>query len=574
MIQDTRDANVPDQAPATLQLSFADRSYLFQLYRNNKAPKALPSQLVSLLTSGTFLFVGVNIQGDLTRLKNSYELDTSLMPFEDIVRLLKDRGYNLRKLGGEGLANILRLVVKQNLKKPTQMRRYTKWGKPTLSSDEILYAVTDSYASLIAHKAVSAIADPRYQPPLEFEALVDGHKLLLFNANKTVCVASGFYVKHNRDTFGRHKLDVKSKTGRRIVICLENVYHSSMLAPYAQVPLGHLVRGEDKKVLWDLKFVATHDEKTEEWRVQRDAEYQAPETVEIMDMADFASLDEGESLDPLPPGPVVVNQVPGENDVDDADISELPDLVDDEVENDILSELLGEGVGGFGRDLRTLFDNIVVCQVPEGIPIRKDVFHALQQILRYVPQKHGAFATFAAALRDVLLRFYKPDVLAVDTHLASEGLTSDQIAEKKRTDISFWLKECRRIAPPARILLPDFVNTIVAFGNLIDAKTRKPLLSDKALKEIVNVAKHIAKGCLSDPEGVALYREIGKRQNGLPKRYCSRGTNINESCHKQYRRTFHQNAVSPKRADYILAYFSQWWSVNMAVKHGGLSPEY
>lgn len=51
------------------------------------------------------------------------------------------------------------------------------------------------------------------------------------------------------------------------------------------------------------------------------------------------------------------------------------------------------------------------------------------------------------------------------------------------------------------------------------------LLRKKSMKAVKLLRKHIEAGCLSDPEGVAMYYAVGKTKDGLIDYRCVRGTN-------------------------------------------------
>lgn len=99
-------------------------------------------------------------------------------------------------------------------------------------------------------------------------------------------------------------------------------------------------------------------------------------------------------------------------------------------------------------------------------------------------------------------------------------------------DWSFVLRNCRRRVPPRERLLKRFRLVIEHFRFLADAKTGEPLLRPIALAACALLEKHIQAGCLSDPDGVAMYYATGKNTVGLPTYRCVRGTNSTEVTRK------------------------------------------
>ena len=109
--------------------------------------------------------------------------------------------------------------------------------------------------------------------------------------------------------------------------------------------------------------------------------------------------------------------------------------------------------------------------------------------------------------------------------LRARGFTTEQVQQIKEKNWAFFLKRCRRLVPPPRELLERFNKVIEEFGNCIDNDSREVLLRPKSRKAVRLLRKHIEAGCLSDPDGVAMYYVIGKTKDGLVNYRCVRGTN-------------------------------------------------
>lgn len=109
--------------------------------------------------------------------------------------------------------------------------------------------------------------------------------------------------------------------------------------------------------------------------------------------------------------------------------------------------------------------------------------------------------------------------------LRARGFTTEQVQQVKEKNWAFFLKRCRRLVPPPRELLARFDKVIEEFGNCIDNDSREVLLRPKSRKAVRLLRKHIEAGCLSDPDGVAMYYVIGKTKDGLVNYRCVRGTN-------------------------------------------------
>lgn len=118
--------------------------------------------------------------------------------------------------------------------------------------------------------------------------------------------------------------------------------------------------------------------------------------------------------------------------------------------------------------------------------------------------------------------------MQMEEMLASQGMAVEEIECLKEREWSFFLKNCRRRVPSPERLLKRFQLVVKQFENLADAKTGEKLLRPLAMAAIARLEGHIKAGCLSDPEGVAMYYANGKAKSGLTTYRCVRGTNDTE----------------------------------------------
>lgn len=116
-------------------------------------------------------------------------------------------------------------------------------------------------------------------------------------------------------------------------------------------------------------------------------------------------------------------------------------------------------------------------------------------------------------------------LVQVEIALEARGMTTEQVQQIKDHNWSFFLKRCRRLVPPSNELLKRFNRVIEEFGNCVDNDSREVLLRPMAVEAVDRLREHIVAGCLSDPEGIAMYYAAGKTKDGLPDYHCVRGTN-------------------------------------------------
>lgn len=114
--------------------------------------------------------------------------------------------------------------------------------------------------------------------------------------------------------------------------------------------------------------------------------------------------------------------------------------------------------------------------------------------------------------------------------LKARGMTTGEVEQEKEKNWPFFLRSCRRLVPQPEALLARFNRVIEEFGGCIDNTSREVLLRPKAMEKVRLLRKHIVAGCLSDPDGVAMYYAVGKNKDGLTSYRCVRGTNDVEVC--------------------------------------------
>jgi hypothetical protein len=121
--------------------------------------------------------------------------------------------------------------------------------------------------------------------------------------------------------------------------------------------------------------------------------------------------------------------------------------------------------------------------------------------------------------------------------------------------------ECiERHAPAPRILYYRVRAVFTLFGNMVDSKTKKPLLNAEAWKKANQVLKEILLGFYSDPPGENLYSKkmksdgtVMKNKYGMDLIECFRGTNRVEAYHKHLVPSVKSRNFGVKMADSLLA---------------------
>ncbi|GMH18657.1 hypothetical protein Nepgr_020498 [Nepenthes gracilis] len=122
---------------ATLQLCVGRICLIYQLIHTPYIPRSL----VESLGNENYMFVGVEISGDVEKLLGDYDLTVSNTV--DLACLAADRR-GLRR--NAGLKELAREVLGFEVEKPMQVTRST-WDDVCLSCEQIQYACVDAFVS-------------------------------------------------------------------------------------------------------------------------------------------------------------------------------------------------------------------------------------------------------------------------------------------------------------------------------------------------------------------------------------------------------------------------------------------
>ena len=172
-----------------------------------------------------------------------------------------------------------------------------------------------------------------------------------------------------------------------------------------------------------------------------------------------------------------------------------------------------------------------------------DVFHAMDRTK--VPVKHEAKKAFFVALREAFFVWNPQKLKELENKMRDSGMTEDEIKKQKYFNTQLF-KDCvDRKVPESTILYWRVRAVYVAYGDVVDSETKKPLFNKRAWSKADNVLKEILLGFYSDPPGIELYNKklrvdgtVMTNKYGLEMLECSRGTNRTEAYHKNITTTF------------------------------------
>ncbi|XAR52709.1 DNA helicase [Bertholletia excelsa] len=131
---------------ATLQLCIDDKCLIVQLFYVDE----VPASLKDFLADQQFIFVGVEVEGDITKLRNEYGLDVGKSA--DLRELAKARWPG--RFRRPGLKDLAADVASLNMAKPKHVSM-SNWEARVLNEGQVEYACIDAYASYkIGHKLI------------------------------------------------------------------------------------------------------------------------------------------------------------------------------------------------------------------------------------------------------------------------------------------------------------------------------------------------------------------------------------------------------------------------------------
>jgi hypothetical protein len=147
--------------------------------------------LAQLLRRDDVKKVGINIKGDVTRLKKSIDVEVNSLvnlPSFAVARKVVHKS-------GMGLREMVRYFFAKNLPKPSEHQMSDQWDKK-LCEGKILYAATDAYACVKLYEAIESKKDPVYD---HYHPTISqiGSKVWVCNSSNSDVIASGTVIQNS-----------------------------------------------------------------------------------------------------------------------------------------------------------------------------------------------------------------------------------------------------------------------------------------------------------------------------------------------------------------------------------------
>lgn len=555
--------------------------------KNQRAikPQHFPACLKLLLESKDYVKVGCGLATDVAKLKRDYNVN--VVDALDIVSLARDKG--LMDKGRASLREMCCRFLEADLPKgafdfifkyvygcgwmythllinihpyttPTQKQpqkktdddiRLSEWGQVHLSAEQKDYAALDAYSTLMVYERVRRKRTVSDYARLTREGAVPGTSVVLLAKTADLEVGRAVIVEGPMAGTARSsrpfqpaylegaeegRVQQQNQTVARAVLRLERVVAGAARLPYptdSQVPTLAAAweqRGDDgeeleegRHVLWDISRLRVPPGggggDGGAAAAAGEEEPDAPPQVVTREGtdADFpAVVDEWEAGLALDEEFVRGFEGGGGDGEDEGAVGAVDEEMDAEDDGDAEDE----------EDEEDPLWLVVGCDASHGPTVKVDMMHIQARPTKTIPKSHGARSMFIARLRDAFMAPIAADVEAVKRRKVAGGMTEEEwevYLHRHWTDV---LKQCRRVVPEPRILVPRLKKLEALYTNIRDAATGDPLFSKKTWARWRAMMRHVEKGCVSDPRAdmVPLYHLVGEREDGTPIFTCSRGT--------------------------------------------------
>lgn len=158
----------------------------------------------------------------------------------------------------------------------------------------------------------------------------------------------------------------------------------------------------------------------------------------------------------------------------------------------------------------------VPCE-PIQSQVLKDPYHIFS--MPYISWVHGVQVEYCHRFRNAMLIPYRVDMCSLIAwgKVQNPPLSWDKMVQQ----MPAWLwKRCHHFIPPPEELYHRVKKVFETYGPLKDAKTSQPLFNAATWHDAKNILALIQSGCLSDPQGIALYVHMRTDKHGLPVYHC------------------------------------------------------
>eukprot|EP00946_MAST-07B_sp_MAST-7B-sp1_P004498 g4498.t1 len=212
-------------------------------------------------------------------------------------------------------------------------------------------------------------------------------------------------------------------------------------------------------------------------------------------------------------------------------------------------------------------DNNILEERVTGQQVLLDIFHLLQRYGRALSQNHPLFKLFMSMMSDA---FYITDWTQVEelkSAIKHSQLDLDD-DDLQRIGKKYFRRKVMRLVPSPDALAAR-VNRVYEFFVEVDKSVEDKLLVKTAHKCHLSALGHIFNGCVSDPVGVSMYRDVSSANAEMMKYLCFRGTSALEGFHRWLRSFTSAVYLDPVGMNGLLHEFMSRFNAKALIKNLG-----
>ena len=582
--------------------------YLLDMGAICKDNRSLPRGLLQLLQSEQKIFVGNNIQGDLTRLGNHHDCDlgfaksrlrpANIMDTSAMATELKPEDARYRRQDGRRMGTIkLELLVADflnlQLEKGANSARVSTWDSTKWSNEQKMYAAIDVAASLALYTKLAQHLDVvgrglalGFKPGDNVSLLLSGH---------TACAANGVVTETcpEHEAHGPQMLSVVVHIND---ICAPGALCLGTSGGSGMMSMGDVVAESPDKTrfifAWKRIDVRMHTREDGEEMRPGTRVYCSPLSLPNVGGRPWhLNYEVSPELNLFGEVRASVGRDQWQVQLDFKGIDVL--LTSDQLacaidadgargtEGANAAEEAGDTGDGGGEDPNRAADGeweAAFWDANRKHPkqwVLLDALHAMKRVRDTIPTNHTLRDRFMSRLRDILFAVSDADVTTVMKELLDSGWKESEVIHLYETNYRYFVRRVRRTIPAPQILLPDLARLVTLYTPTRESPHRgfcphtKTFLlgKDSTMDKLKSLRHHISEGCLSDPENVSLYVNVGSPEK--LRLHCMRGTSPLEGFHQHIIRFYSGHTTSPRLAHSLLTSFVYRWNQQRHISRKG-----
>ncbi|KAI7878129.1 uncharacterized protein EV154DRAFT_606504 [Mucor mucedo] len=466
-----------------VQLAFKKKVYVLHI---DRCWTSLPTSLVSILENESVKKVGRQVGGDLSRLSRG--LNVSCRGKIELGSFCSSR--KIIPNGTLSLSGIALRVLGQGIKKD---ERESHWSSMALTSEQIAYAALDAWASLAIFEAVKKV--PEAGSRTTSKNCVPGVFVDLKPRGLKHVIASGRIEQPENNSSAE-------KNSCRLRILKVNVpgymvkQDNGIALPAIErrdvptlVPLSSFTEPEFVITVFKADLMTATNSEVQNTQSERQN----------------SSAIQGvlRSQSRINPSTTASNSATSEADIDIAFTRMFKDNA-----TSVNKNTFKHGYVLFTSSLN--IDNEITSESSNDDRIYsrvvKDAFHLMDMIKPY--KQHGLYKEFMQRFSDSLFVLDEADKALVTKALQDNNETWEMKMKYDRKWL--WERVKRKISSP-NVLLPVLQSLFLSFGPLKCSKSGRVLFDKVSWSQALSVLKTVQLGHVSDPPGVQLYYQKGKK---------------------------------------------------------------